>query len=114
MIEAQHIARQQGKIRFAGMSTHALAEMLEWTVEKKAFDVVLTVYNFAMDPAMEKAIAAVAETGTGVVAMKVMAGGSAALVPPTRSTRACSAKARCSRRSSGFSASPTSVPPSPA
>jgi len=81
MIEAQHIARQQGKIRFAGMSTHALPEMLEWTVQKKAFDVVLTVYNFAMDPAMEKAIAAVAATGTGVVAMKVMAGGFRSLKP---------------------------------
>ena len=81
MIEAQHIAKQQGKIRFAGMSTHALPEMLEWTVQKKAFDVVLTVYNFAMDPAMEKAIAAVAATGTGVVAMKVMAGGFRSLKP---------------------------------
>jgi predicted aldo/keto reductase-like oxidoreductase len=75
MIEAQQIARQQGKIRFAGMSTHALPRQLEWTVQKKAFDVVLTVYNFAMDPAMGEAIAAVAKTGTGIVAMKVMAGG---------------------------------------
>ena len=49
MVEAQQIAKQQGKIRFAGMSTHALPKMAEWTVQKKAFDVVLTVYNFAMD-----------------------------------------------------------------
>ena len=42
MIEAQQIAKQQGKIRFAGMSTHALPKMTQWTVEKKAFDVVLT------------------------------------------------------------------------
>ena len=75
MIEAQHIAKQQGKIRFAGMSTHALPLMSEWTVQKKAFDVVLTVCNFAMDKSMDDAIAAVAKTGTGVVAMKVMAGG---------------------------------------
>ena len=75
MIEAQHIAKQQGKIRFAGMSTHALPEMTEWTVDKKAFDVVLTVYNFTMDPKMDEAIAAVAKTGTGIVAMKIMAGG---------------------------------------
>ena len=81
MIEAQHIAKQQGKIRFAGMSTHALPAQLEWTAEKKAFDIVLTVYNFAMDPAIEKAIATVAATGTGVVAMKIMAGGFRSLKP---------------------------------
>jgi len=75
MIEAQQIARQQGKIRFAGMSTHALPLMAEWTVQKKAFDVVLTVCNFAIDKSMDDAIAAVAKTGTGVVGMKVMAGG---------------------------------------
>jgi predicted aldo/keto reductase-like oxidoreductase len=75
MIEAQQIARQQGKIRFAGMSTHALPKMSAWTVDKKAFDLVLTTYNFTMDAKMDEAIAAVAKTGTGVVAMKVMAGG---------------------------------------
>lgn len=75
MIEAQQIAKKQGKIRFAGMSTHALPKMAPWTVEKKAFDVVLTTYNFAMEANMDEAIAAVAMTGTGVVAMKVMAGG---------------------------------------
>lgn len=75
MVEAQHIAKQQGKIHWAGMSTHALPKMAEWTVEKKAFDVILTVYNFTMDASMDEAIAAVAKTGTGVVAMKVMAGG---------------------------------------
>jgi len=75
MIEAQQIAKQQGKIRFAGMSTHALPKMSEWTVDKNAFDVVLTVYNFTMDPKADEAIAAVAKTGTGIVAMKIMAGG---------------------------------------
>jgi hypothetical protein len=81
MIEAQQIAKKQGKIRFAGMSTHALPKQLEWTAQKKAFDVVLTVYNFAMDRSMDEAIAAVAKTGTGVVAMKVMAGGFKSLKP---------------------------------
>jgi len=81
MIEAQQIAKQQGKIRFAGMSTHALPKMTEWTIDKKAFDVVLTVYNFTMDQKADEAIAAVAQTGTGVVAMKVMAGGAHARRP---------------------------------
>lgn len=81
LIEAQRIAKQQGKIRFAGMSTHALPKMSEWTVQKRAFDVVLTVYNFTMDPTMDEAIAAVAKTGTGIVAMKIMAGGAHARRP---------------------------------
>ncbi len=81
MIEAQQIARQQGKIRFAGMSTHALPKMAEWTVKRKAFDVVLTVCNFSIDKNMEDAIAAVAQTGTGVVGMKVMAGGFRSVKP---------------------------------
>jgi predicted aldo/keto reductase-like oxidoreductase len=49
--------------------------MAAWTVDKKAFDVVLTTYNFTMDAKMDEAIAAVAKTGTAVVGMKVMAGG---------------------------------------
>jgi hypothetical protein len=81
MIEAQHIAKQQGKIRFAGMSTHALPKMSEWTIDKKAFDVILTVYNFTMDQKTDEAIAAVAKTGTGIVAMKIMAGGAHARRP---------------------------------
>lgn len=84
MIEAQRIARQQGKIRFTGMSTHALPKMASWTVDKKAFDVVLTVCNFSIDKTMEDAIAAVAKTGTGVVGMKVMAGGSRGDSAPVR------------------------------
>ena len=75
MIEVQQLAKQQGKIRFAGMSTHALPKMAEWTVTKRAFDVVLTVCNFSIDKPLEDAMAAVAATGTGVVGMKVMAGG---------------------------------------
>ncbi|MGB8258891.1 MAG: aldo/keto reductase [Terracidiphilus sp.] len=81
MLEAQQIARQQGKIRFAGMSTHALPKMAHWTVEKKAFDVVLSVCNFSLDQSMHDAIAAVAATGTGVVGMKVMAGGFRSVKP---------------------------------
>jgi len=81
MIEAQQIACQQGKMRFAGMSTHALPKMAEWTVKKKAFDVVLTVCNFSSDQPMQDAIAAVAATGTGIVGMKVMAGGFRSVKP---------------------------------
>ncbi|HEV2485776.1 MAG TPA: aldo/keto reductase [Terracidiphilus sp.] len=80
MIEAQQLAKQQGKIRFAGVSTHSgQKEVLPWMAQKGAFDVVLAAYNFSMsaagDAGMEQAIATAAKAGIGVVAMKVMAGG---------------------------------------
>jgi predicted aldo/keto reductase-like oxidoreductase len=76
MIEAQQLARKQGKIRFAGVSTHTgQQKLLPWLAQEGVFDVVLTAYNFCMDPGMEAAIAAAAKSGMGVIAMKVMAGG---------------------------------------
>ncbi|HEX8924579.1 MAG TPA: aldo/keto reductase, partial [Terriglobales bacterium] len=64
-----------------GMSTHKLPAMLPWVVQRKSFDVVLTVYNFAMGSSMDETIAAVTNAGVGVVAMKVMAGGFRSLKP---------------------------------
>ena len=76
MIEAQQLAKKQGKIRFAGVSTHSgQQQLLPWLAQKGVFDVVLTGYNFSMDASMEQAIAAAAKAGMGVVGMKVMAGG---------------------------------------
>lgn len=76
MIEAQQLAKKQGKIRFAGVSTHnGQKELLPWVAQKGVFDVVLPAYNFSMDAGMEQGIAAAAKAGLGVVAMKVMAGG---------------------------------------
>jgi hypothetical protein len=49
--------------------------------QKGAFDVVLAAYNFSMDPGMTEAVAAAAKAGLGVVAMKVMAGGSHSVRP---------------------------------
>jgi len=82
LIEAQQIARKQGKIRFAGVSTHSgQKELLPWLVQKDAFDVVLAAYNFTMDSGMEQAVEAAAKGNLGVVAMKVMAGGFRTLKP---------------------------------
>jgi predicted aldo/keto reductase-like oxidoreductase len=39
------------------------------------FDVILTSYNFTMDPKMDEVIASATKQGIGIVAMKVMAGG---------------------------------------
>ncbi len=82
MIEAQQLAKKQGKIRFAGASTHkGQQELLPWLAQKGTFDVVLTAYNFSMDPSMDQAIDSATKAGMGVVAMKVMAGGFRSLKP---------------------------------
>jgi predicted aldo/keto reductase-like oxidoreductase len=76
LIEAQRIAKQQGKARFTGISTHrGYQELIPMLTKKGLLDVVLTVYNFAMDKAVEPAIAEASQAGVGIVGMKVMAGG---------------------------------------
>ncbi len=82
LIEAQQIAKKQGKIRFAGVSTHTgQKEILPWMAQKGVFDVVLVAYNFTMDSGMEQAVEAAAKGNLGVVGMKVMAGGFRNLKP---------------------------------
>jgi hypothetical protein len=87
LLEAQRVAKQAGKIRFAGVSTHYnMDQILAHLVKLGQTDVVLTTYNFAMknvamanQPArvvdMTAAIRAAREAGMGIIAMKVMAGG---------------------------------------
>jgi len=82
LVEAQQLAKQQGKTRFIGVSTHSgQQQVLPWMAQKGVFDVVLTAYNFSMDASMDEAIATAAKAGMGVVAMKVMAGGSRRVRP---------------------------------
>lgn len=82
LIEAQQIAKKQGKIRFAGVSTHTgQKELLPWLAQKGVFDVMLVAYNFTMDSGMEQAVEAAAKGNLGVVGMKVMAGGFRRLKP---------------------------------
>jgi len=75
LFEAQQVAKQQGKIRFAGLSTHKAMDMIPFLVAKGAVDVVLSTYNFTMDKGMGEVIERASNAGIGVVAMKVMAGG---------------------------------------
>ena len=65
MIEAQQIAKKQGKIRFTGISTHDTPEMAPWMAQKGVFDVLLTMYNFSMEPNVAEAIAAAAKSWNG-------------------------------------------------
>ena len=76
MIETQRLAKQQGKVRFIGVSTHSgQQQLLPWLAQKGVFDVVQLAYNFTMDPGMKQATDVCVKAGMGVVAMKVMAGG---------------------------------------
>ena len=90
LLEAQRIAKQSGKIRFAGVSTHFnMDKMLAHLAKLGQTDVVLTTYNFAMRSVdagmntnpdapktdMTEAIRAGRKAGLGIVVMKVLAGG---------------------------------------
>jgi predicted aldo/keto reductase-like oxidoreductase len=77
LLEAQQIAKKAGKTRFVGVSTHSgQPELFPAVIQKMPhFDVILTSYNFTMDPKMDEVIASAVKQGIGIVAMKVMAGG---------------------------------------
>jgi predicted aldo/keto reductase-like oxidoreductase len=86
-------AREQGKIRFRGMSGHGsrLAECLEYAIEKDVIDVVLVAYSFGQDPdfydrlrhtfhfvalqpELPRALDKAKEKDIGVIAMKTLMG----------------------------------------
>jgi predicted aldo/keto reductase-like oxidoreductase len=76
LIAAQQEAKKAGKIRFAGVSTHGgQKELLPWLAKNPNVDVILTTYNFTMEPFMNSVIEEAEKAGKGIVAMKVMAGG---------------------------------------
>ncbi|MGE5569228.1 MAG: aldo/keto reductase [Rhodospirillales bacterium] len=75
LLEAQEIARRDGKIRFPGVSTHRVAAIADAVIKTGKLQVVLATYNFTMDAEAANAIDRLHKAGIGVVAMKVMAGG---------------------------------------
>lgn len=92
LLEAQRIAKKQGKIRFAGVSTHFNMDgMLAHLAKLGQTDVALTTYNFAMRSVaadrnadtsaaktdMTAAIREARKSGMGIVVMKTLAGGTA-------------------------------------
>ncbi|OGD22717.1 MAG: hypothetical protein A2Y70_08590 [Candidatus Aminicenantes bacterium RBG_13_64_14] len=77
MIEALQKAKKSGKARFIGITTHSNEPaVIRATIEAKAYDVVLTAYNFRQDyrDELRKAVAEAAAAGIGIVAMKTQAG----------------------------------------
>jgi predicted aldo/keto reductase-like oxidoreductase len=76
LIDAQQTAKKAGKIRFAGVSTHSgQATLIPWLARHEKIDVILSAYNFTMEPDVTAAIETAAKAGKGIVAMKIMAGG---------------------------------------
>lgn len=76
VFEAHQTAKQQGKARFVGLSTHSnQAEVIRAAIRSGKIDVVVVAYNFTMKDALDAALEEAAKAGLGVVAMKTMAGG---------------------------------------
>jgi hypothetical protein len=75
LLDAQRIAKEQGKIRFAGVSLHAGHDVVVPAAIQKKMDVVLITYNFTMGDRNDALMQSMHDAGVGVVAMKVMAGG---------------------------------------
>ncbi|HOT96252.1 MAG TPA: aldo/keto reductase [bacterium] len=75
-LEVLAAAKQAGKIRFAGFSTHNnMAGVIRAAIRGRFFDVVLAAYNFKCEPDLTRAIAEAAAAGLGLIAMKTQAGG---------------------------------------
>ncbi len=76
-LEAQAQAKKEGKIRFAGVSTHSgHADLVNGVLaHKDQIDVLLSSYNFTMSHTIDPVLESVSKAGLGIVGMKVMAGG---------------------------------------
>jgi len=71
-------AKKDGKIRFAGISTHGNEpEVIHAATDSKAYDVILTSYNFKQKhyAKVRNAIAKASQAGIGIIAMKAVRGG---------------------------------------
>lgn len=72
LVDALRTAKQQGKVRFIGVSTHELPTVVDRVIECK-LDVLQTLYSFASAATYGPATEKLHQAGVGVVAMKVMA-----------------------------------------
>ncbi|HSB06413.1 MAG TPA: aldo/keto reductase [Thermodesulfobacteriota bacterium] len=84
VLKAFDQAKKDGKIRFTGISTHGNEpEVIHAATDSKAYDVILTAYNFKQKHAAEvkNAIARASQAGIGIIGMKAVRG--AYQQPPT-------------------------------
>ncbi|MCP4583044.1 MAG: hypothetical protein GY839_15655 [candidate division Zixibacteria bacterium] len=79
LIKAMKKLKKEGKARAIGVATHrGMAEVINEATLIKEYDVVLTAVNFTMadDDNLMGAIDNAVKAGKGIIAMKVLAGGS--------------------------------------
>ncbi len=77
-LEALRIAKEQGKTKHIGFSTHhKMADLINAAVDREFYEVILTTYNFRFEDndEMNNALKRAHEAGIGLVGMKNMAGG---------------------------------------
>jgi len=77
-LQAMEKLKNEGRIHFAGVSTHwNEPEVINAATESQFYDVVLTSYNFRQDhiKQIQESIAKAADAGLGIVGMKTFAGG---------------------------------------
>lgn len=74
--EAFDRLKEQGKVRFLGVSTHTpnLAEVANAAIDSDRFDVMMLAYHFGAWPALSDIIDRAAAKDIGVVGMKVLRG----------------------------------------
>jgi predicted aldo/keto reductase-like oxidoreductase len=78
VLKAMDKAKKDGKFRFAGLTTHTNEPaVIDAAVDSKAYDVILTAYNYQQKHVVEvrDAIARAAQAGLGIVGMKAIRGG---------------------------------------
>jgi len=74
--EAAARLREQGKLRFVGVSSHnpRLEAVMRAAVDSGRFDVVMVAYNFGVWPGLQDILRDAQARGVGVVAMKTLKG----------------------------------------
>ena len=81
-LKALEKAKKDGKVRFAGITTHRNEpEVIQAAVDSKFYEVVQIAYNRRQKhaPKIREALARAANAGLGVVAMKTLGGGEKSL-----------------------------------
>ncbi|HDP68395.1 MAG TPA: oxidoreductase [Candidatus Marinimicrobia bacterium] len=77
-LKAMEFLKKEGRVRFAGVSTHwNEPEVIQAAIDSQFYDVVLTSYNFKQDhlAQMNNALAKAAAAGLGIIGMKTLGGG---------------------------------------
>ena len=74
--EAVDRLREQGKVRFMGVSTHTpnLSQVANGAIDSGRFDVMMLAYHHGAWPSQRDIIKRAAEKGIGIVAMKTLKG----------------------------------------